>query len=300
MNALFALPKSGSEDPIYARMRDRDQDAALRKEIEQLWIDYKPICPDDDFPLKLQRDFVAMAWQMQLSVFLQRKSYPLVRPHGDSPDICIEGSPKVWIECTAIGPGDPDKPDSVPRLEYGIVKDVPERQVILRITSAIAGKCAQVQGWLERGVVRETDVLLLAISGARLGMNAMGENVSPAEKAVYGIGYEAFEIGQWSRQVKESYRLPQEVVQKLGTPGQNPIEIPTTSFCGPGIPWLSALIWSPFWEFMSQEGANVQTLHNPFARSKLSTGFFDFGHECFPNISPEGERELTKRTHHAQ
>jgi hypothetical protein len=104
-------------------------------------------------------------WEMYLAVTFLERGYELHRLKRAGPEfgIDIQGK-RYWFD--AIAPTAGEGPDAVPQVEYGrpVASRVPQEQIILRITSALAAKRAKWQKDLAAGRVTEKDGFIVAMN----------------------------------------------------------------------------------------------------------------------------------------
>src|SRR5262249_38661152 len=142
-------------------------------------------------------------WEMYLALRLldaRRKLHTraeltaAVRDRG--PDICIKKcNRRIWIEATAPGRGDAANLDRIPDdvdVSAAQGRDEERRQVELRITSAIYTKMKKFQEYRDAGIIGDNDSCIVAISGAKFALAAVGELLPHAASAVYPFGDEQF------------------------------------------------------------------------------------------------------------
>jgi len=163
LNSFFSAV--GGTDPLYEWVKNEREYSWLKTDIERMWSRYHPICPDPQFSRKAADDLVAMCWQMQFSVLLLDNGFDLSRPPRDAPDICLTHNGQLyWIETVAPGPG--DRADAVPSDLNG--DEFPEKEIILRFTSALEAKRNQYKSWLEKKTISATEHFIVAINGGKI------------------------------------------------------------------------------------------------------------------------------------
>jgi hypothetical protein len=117
---------------------------------------------------------------------------------NEGPDICIsKGHRKIRIEAMAPSPGDDSNLDKVPDLFISAgdgLQDMPERHIELRITGALWTKLQAFQRYRQNGIIGDNDSCIVAVSAAQFALEAAGEGLSHAVKAVYPFGEEFIEL----------------------------------------------------------------------------------------------------------
>lgn len=143
MNAQQLFQPGAAPDPAYCNLRDLEHNEELKAFCESLWQRYSPYA-DRHFLAEIRTQFNQRFWEMYLGVAILNHGYKLHRvgDHGPEFGIDINGR-RYWLE--AITPTSGEGPDAVPPLEYGAraARRVPQEQIILRITSALATKRAK-------------------------------------------------------------------------------------------------------------------------------------------------------------
>lgn len=169
--ALFAqLPPAACQG--YRNLRDPpSSNAALcRDYCEHLWSRFYPYADDgfaEDFAVHLHQRF----WEMYLGATLLDAGHQITAPKP-GPDFRLRlGDRTVWIEAVAATPGDPGRPDSVPRYEpkEGVIEGhyVPHDQIVLRCTAAIAAKFpVQYNRHVQMGLIGPADCYVVAVNHA--------------------------------------------------------------------------------------------------------------------------------------
>ena len=105
---------------------------------------------------------------MYLTIGLIRLCFPVSTfSQDDRPDMLLDfKETKVWIEAVAPKPG--TKSDGVPEPVLNGVQDLPMRECLLRLTQALTEKRKRFSYYVQRGIVSENDVLVIALSACAL------------------------------------------------------------------------------------------------------------------------------------
>ena len=87
-------------------------------------------------------EFSSRFWEMYLvTSFLEDEFCLLKKKTPEGPDIKIKlGDRIIWVEVVVPGPGGETNNDRVPDLEYGVVRDIPDKQMRLRLTNVFSEK----------------------------------------------------------------------------------------------------------------------------------------------------------------
>lgn len=300
MDGFFDRPSRPGESSVYAGYRDDGWLPEFRARADSLLLEYLPICPDSDFLSKAQDDPLAMYWQMYLSVHLLRSGYKLEKSSPDAPDICIRGDRDVWIECTALTPGHPMKPDSVPtpRLESGkpVARSAPEREILLRITNAVSEKAVQTKNRIAKGIINSDDIVVLAVCGGKLGMDAFGGLNNYAERAMFGLGNLELVIDRASHEITQQQISAEPFVLKApqATTGRR-VAVSTAEFLGDNLSFISALLWAPMFDVNGRSHHDMVTVHNLHPTTRLPRGYFRFGWEAYMEVTSDNDLVLFKK-----
>ena len=222
------------------------QDQEIREALDVMWAGFEPYA-DSDFIRAFSHDPEARFWELFLGYSLLQDGRELLpeidrRGTGGLPDICVlDGDRRVWIEAIAPGDGD-DGPDQVvrpiPINEGGGVIAAPERQVQLRVTSALYTKSQAFARYTERGVVGADDVRIVAIGAGRFGSYASDAPLPSALRSVFPIGQEFVRVNIENMEVIEQGREVSWEIQRDNGP------IARTAFLTDEYAHISGVIWA--------------------------------------------------------
>jgi hypothetical protein len=229
-------------DPTYAFCLNEPEYAAVRDRIEEMWARYEPYCPDAHFLDEARRQFVQRTWEMRLGCVLLDRSFPLVRPEEKGPDICIDVSPRVWVEAMAVGAGTgPDRvPDRAARAfteaDRGYTDDelpeigwVPsEESLILRCTQALEEKRGAYDEYLREGIIKQGEPYIIAMSlaGIEDAFYLCDYDRTPVLlQALFGIGAEHLLPSSTEGEKTTLFRPRRPLIKKT-----NGAEIPAFAF----------------------------------------------------------------------
>lgn len=277
---FFFSPGQAGKD--YSFNRDDDTRADVRQYCEELWRRYQDLNGDRHFLSDARWNFHARTWEMVLACTLLDYGFRLERPPCDGPDIKLveDGGEVVWVEAVTIGLG--SGADHAGRIETyrkgntALVKLQPEKTV-LRYTSALASKNAQLQSFRERGIVDHNDRYVVAINGARLHDYTANDADPTILKAVYPIGDAFVRFTPYSDEDPEvGYHYRDHVEKAKGT------KISTTGFTGDTLNGVSAILYSrtTAWNPNPERANYMLVIHNARAENPVQDGFFPFGREA--------------------
>jgi hypothetical protein len=235
MRDFFAVPRA--TDVIY-RVISRYPDHA--DYVRELWRRSEPYL-DPRRPKDAADHFHPTFWEMYLAASLEALGLPLVarsekRNRRGGPDIEVRDA--IWIE--AIAPGAGATHDRVPEVDTSLdapMRDVPDRELMLRIRAAVHRKCEKYKDDLSKGRVLDGEPFVIAINGGLLPCGRLETNVPRVVRAAFGLGQLTMTIDlASSRIVKEEYP-PMLAIRS----GAN--EFPLAFFSRPEFAFLSGIIW---------------------------------------------------------
>ena len=290
--ALFDLDDANSSVG-YRNLRNApagSMGAQIKKGLEELWRRYEPYA-DTNFSKEFAKQVEPRFWEMYLSVCLLASRRKL-RPRADvpdaerneGPDICIsKGRRKIWIEAIAPSPGDDKNLDKVPDLFLNAgdaMQDVPERQIELRITGALWTKLQAFQRYKQNGIIGDGDSCIVAVSAAQFVLEAAGEGLSQAVKAVYPFGEEFIEL---NRRTFEAVRFGHRYSEQIKRAKGKGDPILRTAFQDERFADISGLIWSrrSTGNFLGQADDLVY-VHNQVARKPIPRKWVRWAEEFYP------------------
>ena len=159
---------------------------SVRQHCEDLWTDYRELA-DEHFLLEFAQHFHERWFEMYLTVSLIRAGISVKCPKPGPDVLVMIGQRRLWIEAVCAGKGQLGKPDSVPEIETGVVRDVPIRQYIVRIRNSLDEKARIFQSYIDDGIVTPGDLAVIAINVGGIPFLAadMDECI---KRSVYGIG----------------------------------------------------------------------------------------------------------------
>lgn len=181
-----------------------------RDVFEQMWQRYEPYA-DKGFVRQAQLRFHQKTWEIYLGSVLLEKGLILEKTGKNAPDIkvAIPNRPPIWIECVAPERGETQ--DRVPEMVHGIVQDVPEEQMLLRLKDSFEKKSKQFQKYLAGGVVQKTDARIIAINAGDL---QYPEGDPPnIVKTLFALGYLTLRFDPEHKKVIETFWSRREKIK---------------------------------------------------------------------------------------
>jgi type I restriction enzyme S subunit len=267
--------KFNQYDPSYVAISTMTTRPEFREELEVLWKQYEPYA-DSNFPNEFKKQFNQRAWELHIGSTLLNRGYAL-GVHSDSgPDFRISHKNKdVWIEAVAIEKG--KGKDKVPDIEDGKAMDVPEQEMLLRLTAGLIEKHRKYLSYLKNNNVSKDDPFIIAID--RSPLDHPDAQIPLILKCLFAIGHQIlFLKGTKTRPITEgSTWSAREKVNKLSGSEVGMLMFRDNSFEG-----ISAVIYNVHDILNSPRdpnhiGDNFVIVHNPFAKNPLPDSFFEFG-----------------------
>lgn len=240
---------------------------------EKLYAKFYPY-QDSHFLSQVKCDFNARTWEMYLACVFIENGFK-ISSENVGPDIKIVfGDKTIWIECVAPKKGDGD--DSVPDLLYdGSVQDLPERKMLLRMTSKLADKFRVYEKYIREGIVQKDDIFVIALN--RSGLDHFDPGIPLILKALFGMEYLNLPIRPMKASSEDRWGKPfwskrKDVVKTNGEP------ISVNFFEDEAHSGISAVIYSKNSVLSHPEkiGSDCILVHNPLAENKLSVDVFPF------------------------
>ena len=190
-------------------------------------------------------EFFSRFWEMYLVTSFLEDGFGLLEKKTEGPDIKIKlGDRIIWVEAVVPGPGDETSNDRVPDLEYGVVRDVPDEQMKLRLINAFSGKFCKYKNYREKDLVKEEDDYVIAINGYLIGSGRNEREVPRIVRTLFPIGNMVYHIrvpnnfDQKAEITGQSHEYQKEIVKCEGS------RVPTDSFLNDEYTGVSAVLYS--------------------------------------------------------
>jgi type I restriction enzyme S subunit len=258
-------------DPAYITLVAGKSRQHLKEWLEELWRQYEPYA-DKDFPEKIKKEFHQRAWEMYLACTLLNRGFSLQERKNRGPDICLLiGDRIIWIE--AVTPSVGKGKDKVPEIRYGIAQEVPEAQILLRLTSALRSKAEKYKEYLHKNFIKEDEPYIIAIN--RGAIPHPDPQIPLILKCLFSIGFEKIHI-RGEKPTEHYWSKREELIKRSGS------SVSMGFFENPEHRGVSAVIYckdsilnSP--QDRSEMGNNFVLVLNPLAKNPIQEQLFKFG-----------------------
>lgn len=239
---------------------------------------------DAKFPEQIKHDFTACYSEMYFAAALmERSSFEMTHPSDKGADFFVENL-NCWVEVTAATDGEEGNPNTIPKRKKNVAQRYPEKQVILRLSSAFYTKANKLKNDIDKGLISKDQPIIICISGGglieNLPMHAEG-GYPVIAKAVLPIGDMVYWINKATHKISSTEYRYREGVNKNTKDGESMIS--TDFFLNEEYNHISAVIYSsanaanPM--HRDKWGCDFYTVHNPSAINKLPVGFIQSGAE---------------------
>lgn len=262
-------------DPSYVAISTMTTRPEFREDLESLWKQYQ-LYADSNFSNEFKKQFSQRAWELHLGSTLLNRGYALGVHSSSGPDFKIPyNNQSVWIEAITVEKG--QGLDKVPDIEYGKAMDVPEQEMLLRLTAGLKEKHDKYLSYLKNRSVSENDPFVIAID--RSPLDHPDAQIPLILKCLFAIGHQVLFLKGKKPHPKtdESNWSTREKVNKVSGSEVGMLMFRDSSFEG-----ISAVIYSVHDILNSPRdqdhiGDNFVIVHNPFAKNPLFDNFFKFG-----------------------
>ena len=243
--------------------------------LEAIWKQYEPYA-DSNFPNEFKKQFNQRTWELHLGSTLINRGYVLGSHANAGPDIKIPyQNNNVWVEAIAVEKGDAQ--DKVPDIKYGKAMDVPEKEMLLRLTAGLKEKHQKYLKYLKGSLIGPNDPFVIAID--RSPLEHPDAQIPLILKCLFAIGHQVLFLKREKPQpeTEGSMWSAREKINKVSGS-----EVEMLMFTDASYEGISAVIYCP-WNILNSTrdpqkmGDNFVIVHNPFAKNPLPDKFFKFG-----------------------
>ena len=235
--------------------------ADRREKFEKLYEKYHPYA-DSHFPSEVKKQFHQRTWEMYLGCALIERGIKFTSKDV-GPDILIEEFGKrIWIECIACTKG--EGKDRVPDLQYGVAQNVPDEEMIIRITSALKNKFEKYQKYVDKGIIKGEDCFNIAVNAGAFGHPEARPLIL---QSVFPIGHPtlSWSINNPQEKPVSGWTTRTFLTKKNGSPA------PTTFFVDKEHAGISGAIYckNNILNHANVFGEDILLVHNPQASNLL-------------------------------
>jgi hypothetical protein len=268
-------------DTIIAKYKNNPETEPLLDEfLERIEVYKNSGSADPHFEQELKSQdnkFFQRIFEVNLYHYLIEQDFvPTSKQKG--PDFKIEKDGNVvWIE--AISPEPVGVPSSFLELpQKGEVRCgcLPEKQILLRITSAISNKKKKIEGYFSKKIINSGDGVILAIDCAQLGLysDLAPNGFPPFVNALYPIGHISATIDvDRGKVTSTNYQMRKSVLNRNNT------IIDTDVFLKNDYEIVSAVLGC---RSGIQGIHKISLVHNYMANNKIPEYFFSCDKEYLP------------------
>jgi hypothetical protein len=269
-------------DPKYNFIRDDSGEIAKVTKLftESLWTKYHPYA-DSNFRGEIRSHFDERFWEMYLTCTLMYAGITIKEKNDKAgPDVRVEYKGNtIWIEAIAPTSGDQSSNDRVPELVITnppTTQEVPDKQIILRYSSAIAEKYCKYFKYLNDGIISDNDFYIIAIYGGQITCSGIERELPRIVRSVLPFGWGQIIFDKRSGQkISEGYQYRERISKTSGSP------VRTDIFLDTHYRHINAILFSNYnvWDCtnqMNSMGDDFIFVHNPLAHP-LPDNFLNFG-----------------------
>jgi len=244
--------------------------------VESLWKEANSYL-DPDLVDKIKNDFHSHFWELYLAKSLLDIGLNLKPSNSsDGPDICIKDSNDlhIWVEAVTALSG--NGIDAVKRSEVGVVRDVPDDQIKLRLINALNEKKKKYDGYRNKNWINVKDRYIVAINAALVPSARLETEIPRIIRALLPFGHQVLSFNKETANIVDISYNSQETVVKASGKG-----VETTSFLNPQFSGISAVIYScaDVLNYPTEISKSLLIFHNPLAENPLPLGFLKNGYE---------------------
>lgn len=248
--------------------------------LELQWDSYHPFA-DSNFEKEVKTQFAQRTWELHLAAVIRERGLTLAKTYGTGPDLDVResksGTRLTWIEAIAVEKG--NGADRVPDMVLNNVGRYPERQMLLRLTSALREKQVKCEKYFKKSIVDQSDRYVIAVNSAKL------EHPDPEMplilKVLFGIGHFTIMLDKSGKRRPDNENHWQYRPEVSKATGAN---VTSEFFLNSENAGISAVLYCNYDVLNSVKngavpGSDFVLVHNPFARNPLPYGALPCGEE---------------------
>jgi len=263
----------------YQRTRDGEHHPhpASRAFLDFLWSQCSQYL-DSNALTHAKENMPGVFWELYLAYSLQSLNKVLVaqprtKKRQIGPDLYVK-NPSVWIEAIAPTPGIGE--DALLDPPIGKAYNVPLREYILRLRTAIEAKTSVFRHYIDNDVIPPSEPTIIAVSGAVLPTKFLEQATPRIVRALLGVGNHVLLLNEGSGDVMGHYLHPDDTTYNAkGAP------IKTDVFMDPAYAHISAVLYSccDWLNVPTDPGGDFILIHNKIANNPLPMGWLSKGLE---------------------
>lgn len=277
LKSINIFEKEG-KDKIYCRIREKGDTHS-----EEAYIFLNRIFSnvsqyiDSDIIQEITIQFHPRFWEIYLASSLMESDLNLEKSTSrDGPDICVKSNcgGRIWVEAVTSSSG--NAKDAIKELEFGIIRDVPDDEIKLRILNSFSEKNRKYLQYLKNGFIEDDEPYIIGINAAQVPSSRRELEIPRIVRSLLPFGYLSLHIGVEDLSLMNtSYEYQGEVIKISGS------SVDTTSFLNHEYSGISAVIYScdDIFNHPTEISRSLLLFHNPLARNPLPLGFLKKGSE---------------------
>lgn len=240
-----------------------------RKKFEYLWSIYAPYA-DSHFLDQVKYDFHSRTWEMYLGALFINNNLK-IESMDIGPDFKITTpSTNIYVENVVCNKGRGS--DAVPEIQYEGVYDVPQDEMLLRLTSSINYKFQEYEKYKKQAVIDKNLPYIIALNR---GMLDHPESTPPLiMNCLFALGPLAINMSpNRTEEEPRSFLTRREfIIKKSGK------KIPLNFFLDKSHSGISAIIYSDetILNHPQNIGEDCMLVHNPNADNPIDESLFNF------------------------
>jgi hypothetical protein len=267
-------------DQTYLHVRDSKYCAGHRAYLDAAWATFREHA-DPEFATEFRRpgQFQGRAWELRIAWTLRDIGLDFSGPKP-GPDFAVSVKGRtVFLEAIAPQSTQELTANYEAATKFGAV--VPDRQIILRYTSAIEEKMRKLFAYRSKGIVQPHEPYVIALSGANIRQSSIEEWPFPRIlKPLFGIGeaYVSVPVGGHGESTTGIHRREQMTTANGGS-------VSCGLFLQNGHRDLSAVVFTP-WDIKNRPesngrppGSDFVVVHNPHSANPIPEGMIPRGTE---------------------